>query len=89
MKKECLVRFVEFYKLKEKLSSVKIYLDEGKEIEQLKIFIDSYKNSIKFCNDDYQGMMFVKATIYNEDKDIEFEMDGEYYEKIQKEEKTF
>lgn len=85
MKKECLVRFVEFYNLMDKVSCVKIYLDEGKEIEQLKIFIDSYKNSKKFCNDDYQGMMFVKATIYNEDKDVEFEMYGEYYEKIKKE----
>lgn len=82
MKKECVIRFVEFYKTYEKTSYVRIYLDEQKEIEQIKIVVDSYKNLKKFSYEDYQGILFVKAVVYNEDKDVEFEFDGDDYEKI-------
>lgn len=86
--KKCSLLVKEFFFEFEKLTEINFFVEETKKIEQIKNFFECYQIVKKRCNLDFIGMLFVKASVYNEDGDLEYEMKGEDYEKIQKE-KTF
>jgi hypothetical protein len=82
MKRTCCIRIVEFYKDYEKTSKINVFIDEEKFTEQIKDIVNSYSTLKRFTNNDYVGILFVKADVFDDDLNELFSLMGEKYEKI-------
>jgi len=82
MKRTCCIRIVEFYKDYEKTSKINVFIDEEKFTEQIKDIVNSYSTLKRFTNNDYVGILFVKAIVFDDDLKELFSLMGEIYEKI-------
>lgn len=82
MKRTCCISMVEFYKDYEKTSKINVFIDEEKFTEQIKDIVNSYSTLKRFTNNDYVGILFVKADVFDDDLNELFSLMGEKYEKI-------
>lgn len=72
MKKKVFIRAIEFYDSFENPVQFSIYVNENKELEQIRIFFNSWENVKRFCNKNFSKLLFVRAIIFNKEGLEEF-----------------